>query len=131
MDLIANYEPRKITADRWAIVSGFVRATVAESYTDDDSLVAVRNAAGLLARLAEWVHIVHGHPLDATHVLDHELIEMFVAHGAVAVNVALIARFIGRGGTTGGAPVPPSPSSRRESGLDEAAAVPNAPPLAA
>lgn len=56
---------------------------------------------------------------------------MFVALGAVAVNVALIARFIGRGGTTGGAPVPPSPSSRRETGLDEAAAVPNAPPLAA
>ena len=51
--------------------------------------------------------------------------------GAVAVNVALIARFIGRGGTTGGAPVPPSPTPRHESGLDEAAAVPNAPPLAA
>lgn len=56
---------------------------------------------------------------------------LFVTLGVVAVNVALIARFIGRGGTTGGAPVPPSPSSRRESGLDEAAAVPNAPPLAA
>ncbi|AKK11514.1 hypothetical protein [Corynebacterium uterequi] len=37
----------------------------------------------------------------------------------------------GRGGTTGGAPVPPSPIPRHESGFDEAAAVPNAPPLAA
>jgi hypothetical protein len=56
---------------------------------------------------------------------------LFVTLGVVAVNVALIARFIGRGGTTGGAPVPPSPTPRHVSGLDEAAAVPNAPPLAA
>ncbi|WP_414123483.1 hypothetical protein [Corynebacterium nuruki] len=80
MDLIANYTPKKVPPQRWAIVADFVRATVAETYTDDDSLPTVRNAAGLLARLAVWVHIVHGHPLDAEHVLDHELIEMFVAH---------------------------------------------------
>ena len=80
MDIIANYQPRKITPAHWAVVADFVRATLAESYTDDDSPIAVRNAAGLLARLSVWVHIVHGHPLDATHVLDHELVEMFVAH---------------------------------------------------
>lgn len=56
---------------------------------------------------------------------------LFVTLGVVAVNVALVARFIRRGGTTGGAPVPPSPTPRRNSGLDESAVVPNAPPLAA
>lgn len=80
MDLIANYQPRKITPAQWAVVADFVRDVVAETYTDDDSLTNVRGAASLLARLAVWVHDVGGHPLDATHVLDHEIVEMFVAH---------------------------------------------------
>ena len=80
MDLIANYQPRKITPAQWAVVADFVRDVVAETYTDDDSLTNVRGAASLLARLAVWGHDVGGHPLDATHVLDHEIVEMFVAH---------------------------------------------------
>ncbi|WP_414123482.1 hypothetical protein [Corynebacterium nuruki] len=55
---------------------------------------------------------------------------MFVALGVVAVNVTLIARFLARGATPGGAPVPPSPSTGRGRPLDHDAAA-NAPPLAA